>query len=264
MVGEVANQRVEKRLAWSGAAPVFALVGLGTGIAMAVVTQSLGVEATQPAPDQSAAIEQLRKELDQTSFRLALVEARAQETNYGNPEAVDDIRATATAIGLLNLRQQSRTDRPFAAELSLIRPLLSRQPDGEMAVAPLLAYADAGVPSLDNLAVEYRRLQPLLMAQVEASESDKRGRLDIFRSLLAAVHLAPEPEPSPALAVLEQVDIDLSRGRLDTAVTAIESLEPPVSTIASGWLAAAGIRLALDRNVDALVQSAVASMVAER
>ena len=262
MVGEAPKHQAGRRVAWSWAAPTFALVGLGTGIAMTVVTQSLGVEPTQSAPDQSAAIDQLRKELDQTNFRLALLEARDQETDHGKPDAADDIRATATAVGLLNLRQQSRTDRPFAAELALIRPLLAQQPEGEAAIAPLLAYADAGVPSLDDLAVEYRRLRPLLMAQVDASESSKRGRRDIFRSALAALHLARAPEPSPALAVLEQVDVDLSRGRLDTAVTAIESLDPPVSTIASGWLAAARVRLALDRNVDALVQSAVASMVA--
>ena len=96
---------------------------------MTVVTQGLGVEATQPTPDQSAAIDQLRKELDQTSFRLALLEARAQEADPGKPGGTDDIRATATAVGLLNLRQQSRTDRPFAAELALIRPLLAPTPE---------------------------------------------------------------------------------------------------------------------------------------
>ena len=226
-----------------------------------LATQSFGVE-TPEASDSAAVIAELRAALDQTAFRLALLEARGADAEKGELGPQENVRSVAVTVGLLSLRERSRTDQPFATELALIRPLLSGVPGGDAAIAPLLAYADAGVPSIADLAVEFGRLEPLLMAQLNAAASaGSRGR-ELVRSMLATVHLAQAVEPDPGLLRIEQARIDLSRGRLDTAVASVESLDPPTRLIASGWLAAARVRLALDRSMETLVQSALAAMVA--
>jgi hypothetical protein len=245
--------------------PIGGYVALLAAMALVAVaplaTQGFGVETPEPS-ENAAVIAELRAALDQTAFRLALLEARSADTGEGELGPQEDVRSVAVAVGLLSLREQSRTDQPFASELALIRPLLSRVPGSDAAIAPLLAYADAGVPSVADLAVEFGRLEPLLVAQINAAGSVGRQGRELVRSMLAAVHLAQAVEPDLRLVILEQTRIDLSRGRLDTAVATIESLDPPTRLIASGWLAAARVRLALDRSVEALVQGALAAMVA--
>lgn len=247
---------------WSGSGYLLVLAFLALAAVAAVATQSFGVESSNQTGAEPAAIAELRASLDQTAFRVALLESRNEDASDGKLGPHQAVQSVATAVGLLSLRQQSRTDRPFATELALIRPLLNRLAGSEAAIAPLLAYADIGVPSVDDLAVEFGRLEPLLRAQIKAAASGGWEGRDLARSMLAALHLAEAIEPDPRLARLDQTRIDLMRGRLDMAVAEIESLDPPTRTIASGWLAAARVRLGLDRNVETLVQGALAAMVA--
>jgi hypothetical protein len=233
------------------------LAALAVAMVVPLATNSFGVEA--PATGEgAAAIAELRTALDQANFRLALLEARDASSESGDGAPTADVRSVALTVGLISLRERSRTDQPFATELDLVRPLVARAPGGDAAVASLLAYADAGVPSVADLALELGRLEPLLTAQINASGPG--GKL--VRSMLATVHLARAAEPDPRLATVEQIRVDLSRGRLDLAVAAVEKLDPPTRSIASGWLAAAQIRLALDRNMESLVQGALTAMLA--
>jgi hypothetical protein len=250
---------------WGPSAALPLVLGLiGLGAVASVATESLRFEPTEteaPAAGDPDSLAEVRAELDRTAFRVAMLEAQAGGKAAGSAAPPSqEVRAVAAAVALLNLREQARTDRPFATDLALARPLLPEGAASEAALAPLAAYAGGGVPSIEDLAIEYARLRPLLRAQVDATAPGGRGWM---RAVLAAVDLAQPPAPDPRLSVLEQVATELERGRLADAVAGIDGLDPPTRTIASGWLAAARVRLALDASVDALLRGALAGLVTE-
>ena len=88
-----------------------------------LATQSFGVE-TPEASDSAAVIAELRTALDQTAFRLALLEARGADAEKGELGPQENVRSVAVTVGLLSseravahrpaVRHRTRTDPAIA------------------------------------------------------------------------------------------------------------------------------------------------------
>jgi hypothetical protein len=229
------------------------LVGVGAVASVATEPAAPGTAASE-----AESIAELRSQLDQTAFRLAILEARLAD-DPKDPGARADIRAVSAAVALLNLRQQARTDRPFTNDLALAQALL---PDGSETTGALTAlspYAAGGVPSILDLAIEYRRLRPLLESQIAASAPSK-GMLQYTLAMLSLAHAQPA---DPSLDALAQAAVELERDRLALAISVIEGMDPSVAAIASGWMAAARVRLNLDERLDALLHQALSELAGQ-
>lgn len=239
---------------------------LGLGVLGGVAVDRLSVEAASattaaveaPGPN----LDELQAAIDRTAFRVALLEARSESSERTGKSPGREVATIAAAIALLSLRERAASDAPFNTELALVRTLLAGAPGSEVAMAPLIAYADGGVPSQDDLAFEFDRLLPLLQAQIDGQAAAGRDGRQILQSVLARVHLAQPMAADPRVAVLANAEGALARGRLPDAVTAVESLDPASRTIASGWLAAARVRLGLERSLDALLNQTLAGLAA--
>ena len=246
-----------------GSMLVLALLGIGgvASLATEVLTpdQTTGTPAA-PGRIEAESLAEMRAALDRTAFRVAMLEAQTGKQNGDAAAPGQDVRSVAAAVALLNLRQQARTDQPFATDLALARPLLPDSEGKEAALEGLAAYAGGGVPSVDDLAVEYQRLLPLLQAQIRGAAAAGREGRELVRSLLAEVYLATPAPPDSRLELLQQVGTELQRGRLRAAVAVAGTLDPATRTIASGWLAAARVRLTLDESIDALLRTTLATM----
>ena len=241
-----------------------AAILLGLGVAGGVGLDRLTVEAasatTASVETPGPKLDELQAAIDRTAFRVALLEARSESSDPTGKPPSREVATIAAAVALLSLRERAASDAPFNTELALVRALLAGAPGSEAAMTPLIAYADGGVPSQSDLAFEFGRLLPLLQAQIDAQAAAGRDGRQIVQSVLARVHLAQPIAVDPRVAVLASAQMALARGRLSDAVTAIEGLDPASRTIVSGWLAAARVRLGLDRNLDALLNQALAGM----
>jgi hypothetical protein len=265
-VDDFADQGAGAGIAAGDRTRVGPLIALGVLVAVAIGAFEFVTQAAAPvaAGGKTSAVDllagnvgELRADMDRTALRLALIEARAAgsaESEHGNGE----IRALAAAVALMGLQQRTRADTPFAADLALVRPLLRDLAGSETPLTTLVAHAAGGVPSSQDLAIEFGRLRPLLRAQAEAQAAAGEGGL--WHGVLAALHLA-EPAPlDPSLALAAQAETELARGRLAGAVAALDQLSPGGRVIVSGWLAAARVRLAVDDSVDSLLDRALAGL----
>ncbi|MFL5333484.1 MAG: hypothetical protein ACJ8H8_09960, partial [Geminicoccaceae bacterium] len=132
---------------------------LGVGVFGGVAVDRLTVEAasatTAAVETQNPDLGELQAAIDRTAFRVALLEARSEISEPTGKPPSREVATIAAAVALLSLRQRAASDAPFNTELALVRTLLAGAPGSEAAMAPLIAYADGGVPSQGDLAFEF-------------------------------------------------------------------------------------------------------------
>jgi hypothetical protein len=202
----------------------------------------------------------LRKEVEALTARLAALEHAERTTDQRIEQSMAGAsadRSVRLAVVAGALRAAVERGTPFTGELAAAKAL-----GADAAVlAPLDAFAAAGVPGSDALARDFDKVEPAMSAAAVPASHDGGvlGRLQANAERLVRVRPvgdAPGDDPAAALA---RAGAKAHRGDIAGALAEVERLPPSVQAPAADWIKAAKARTAA---LDAARQLAANSLAA--
>ena len=151
----------------------------------------------------------------------------------------DDRPARAAAVAVA-LAQAVERGRPFAVELAAAKALAA-DPSG---LAPLDAFAAAGVPTPSALDRELSALEPALLEAAAPAAPDRGilGRLQANAQKLIRIRPIDEVPGDDPAAIIARVEVRSMHGDLPGALAEIVKLPPDVLVPARDWIAKARAR----------------------
>jgi hypothetical protein len=196
----------------------------------------------------------LRKEVETLTARLAAFE-RAERTTDQRVASADRVVRLAVVAGALRAAVERGT--AFTGELAAAKAL-----GADAAVlAPLEAFAAAGLPGTEALARDFDKVEPAMSAAAVPASNDGGvlGRLQANAERLVRVRpVGDAPGDDPA-ATLARAGAKAHRGDIAGALAEVERLPPSAQAPAADWIKAAKARTAA---LDAARQLAVSSLAA--
>jgi hypothetical protein len=217
--------------------------------------------AKAAAPATAAAGE--RGELDALTARVEALERDAKtlrqslSAEFGKREASAD-RAVRLALVAATLRAAVERGAPFAPELAAAKALAA----DAAALAPLEAFAAAGVPTAETLARDLIKLEPA-MSEAAAPASQDGGiiaRLQANAARLIHIRRSGEPPGDDPAAGLARAIAKAQRGDIAGALAEVERLPPAVKAPAADWIKAAQARTAAVDAARRLAADALAAL----
>jgi hypothetical protein len=158
----------------------------------------------------------------------------------------------ALAISTAALKSAIDRGAPFAAELETFAAIAPSAPG----LAELRAHAEAGIPTRDDLLVEFEPAAAAMIA-AETPVDPNAGYFDrLLESAESLVTVRPvgEVAGTGAGAVVARMQVALKAGDLDKAYAEFESLPEPIRAAAGDF----GRKLQLRRDVEKLADQAIA------
>ena len=233
--------------------------------------------AAAPAIDKDAEIASLRNQITLLQGQLAapVGAAAAPAPAYtADPAALAALsarldrveanqRALARAAMVANaaeaLEATARSGAPFSTQLAAVTPGL----DDPTLAAPLSPYADKGVPTVVDLAVEYPRFAAAanIAARNDSGDNSLLTRaLHALGSFISIRRTTYSPGGQGTQAVLANAQIDLNNGNLGGAVSYLDTLKPAPRKAMESWLADARARLLVDDTTSRIATGALNRM----
>ena len=253
----------------------FALVCILAGVAVVKLGPKLlpAKPATPPAAASEAA---LAPSID---ARLADIQARLQAspaaaTPAAAPTAeiaslaqrVDRLEAdrrrlvtaAAGALAAANLSEATGASRSFAGELAVAQTVLPDSPD----VRALRPLADAGAPTLTELAAEYpdAAAKAAVAARAHAQGNGFFATLAKAIASILTVRRTDDLQGMGVDAVLARAERHVNDGDLAAALAELKSLSPAGQEAMAPWRARASRRLEIDRRVAGVRAAALAEL----
>jgi hypothetical protein len=215
------------------------------------VAKSSGAEAN----------DELRKDVEALSARVAALEHAERATGQRVEQSLTGAsadRAVRLAVVAGALRTAVERGAPFTAELSAVKALGA----DAAALAPLEAFAAAGLPSAEALARDFDKVEPKMSAAAAPpSQQDGGilGRLQANAERLVRVRPVGDTPGDDPMAGLARAGAEAHRGDIAGALAEVERLPDPVKAPAADWIKAAQVRAAA---MDAAQQLAATSLAA--
>ena len=187
----------------------------------------------------------LRKEVEALTARLAALEHAERTTDQRVAQSMTGAsadRAVRLAVVAGALRAAVERGTPFAAELAAAKALGA----DASALAPLEAFAGAGVPNAEALARDFDKVEPAMSTAAMPASHDGGvlGRLQANAERLVRVRpVGDTPGDDPA-AGLARAGAKAHRGDIAGALAEVERLPPSVQAPAADWIKAAKARTA--------------------
>jgi hypothetical protein len=249
------------------------------------------VAKLEQTPASSAALAQLRKDLDartqaqadangRISERVAALEKNAppadlaarldgfalktgedaldlRVTNLESHDASEVMRRAASLLALADLVRADSGTESFATELAALRALAPTAPE----LADLSKYANAGAPTRAMLAERFSaQADGILAAERAGNAKTWSQRLWVNLSNLVSIRRVGDISGDNSESRVARAETALHSGDLDRAVNEVAALKGAARTAAQPWLVAAQARLAVDRDTRALTSRVVASL----
>ena len=221
----------------------------------------------RPRVADTARIAQLQDEIrrlaqgqEQSGERIAKLETRR---DAGAGERSDQ----ALLLALGQLRGQLQGSRPFAAELGAVDALSRNHPEAHEVLQPLMASANAGIPSMALLTQRFTQDTAPALVRAAAPQGDGWGQkiMGRLRSLVVIRRVGSDGSTAsdPVDAAVAQAEAALAGGDLAGAVKSVESLPESAQAPAKSWLADARRRLAAEQALARLTDDLTARLAAE-
>ena len=183
-----------------------------------------------------------RSNIDALGNRIAALE-RATKT------LPDDVAKSATAaadrplrlaVSAQALRNAVERGDPFTAELAAVKPLAT----DPQALAPMEAFATAGVPTQAALARQLSELTPamLRLADAPATADGFLDRLQAHAQRLVRVRPIDETPGDDAVAIIGRAEAKVARSDIPGALAELAKLPAPVRAPAEEWIKKAEAR----------------------
>ena len=167
------------------------------------------------------------------------------------PAADSESAARALVLAVGQLREALRTSGPYANEVAAVKALVGDEPEALGAVAVLEKTADAGIPTLAALRVEFDAVaRRVVMESIDLGGDGWLNRAGKWLFSIVSVRrtgdgaLGVEPD-----AVVARAEALLASGDIMAAVDALAALDGAAAAAVDSWRARAGSRLAAERAI---------------
>lgn len=239
LTGEVKNLRAE----------VEAARGEIPGLAARVAKLESG-----PSQATAADLASVTARLDKIDAQLA---ATTNETRTALEKASASDNPAAVAIVAGSLRDRLARGAPFKTELEGLERL-GIEPDK---LSALKAVAD-GAPTDSALAADFDAVQSKVLAAAAPAEqrADTFDRLVAHLRGLVQVRNLNEATGEDPQALVSRIEADSRRGDVSDALAAFAKLPEPSRQAASDWASAAEARLAAEKALQSIRETAVAQL----
>lgn len=211
---------------------------------------SLSADIQSVGTANTAALEDIRAELDALSTRLAQV-----ESTMGDATARE---TAARALSVSALKSAVDSGRPYETELAAVKAGLP----ADMDVSALETHAKDGVEPVSVLIAQF----PDVARSIYQTFSEPEESGDVLESFLAsarslvAVRGPGNTDGTGPDAVLRRMENAVSKGDLSTALTAAKELPAPGQEAAAGWTARAQARVEVDALTDKASQEVLSAL----
>jgi hypothetical protein len=154
-----------------------------------------------------------------------------------------EVSQSAVTASFLRLDAAVRSGNPYDSALDLYRNEVAAAPGDWPSADALQSAAATGIASASALQESFQTLTPALLADEDEGKSWTDRLLSRLKSVVVirkkgeAVEETAGPD-----AIIEEAGAAVDSGDFDAAVTALETLPPPVLAKAENWIATAKVR----------------------
>lgn len=161
------------------------------------------------------------------------------------------------ALAALHLQASLATSRPYLRELQALRD--AAPPGGLPTILAdaLISHAARGLPSAAELRESFLAIAPNLIERAADRDDWLEWALTLGRRLLARIGVVDPPPPPPSEVTIANAARLLARGMIAPALADIETLDPALTPLLSGWLAQARARVAAEQAVQETILRAL-------
>jgi hypothetical protein len=158
------------------------------------------------------------------------------------------LRAEAIVLGVGQLRARLATSKPFAKELSALRGLVGGDAEMVAVLDQLQPFADAGVPTPEDLSQDFARMAPALVRSAVVGDGQSWWRQALYHveSVISIRRVGEDIAGDSTDAVVARAEGKVDEGDLSGAVSALQALSGLSAEMASPWIEDAGHRIAAD------------------
>ena len=214
---------------------------------------SLAADIKSVGAANTAALEDLRSELELISKRLAAVEA-----TMGDATARE---VAARALSVSALKSAVDSGRPYETELAAVKAGLS----GDLDLSALEATAETGLEPVSVLIAQFPQVADKIYQTF--GEPEREG--DVLDSLLSsarsmiAIRGGGDASGDTPAATLQRMQIAVSNGRLAAALEAYQALPEDSQKVAADWATRARARVQADALTDKASQEVLNALAAK-
>ncbi len=169
-------------------------------------------------------------------------------------------RAAMVANAAADLEETARSGAPFVNQLAVVEPGL----DDPNVLAPLRPYADKGVPTAIDLAIQFPRAAAEANIASRDNSNDNSLLSKTAHALGSILHLSirrtDNPDGQGTQAVLQHAGNSLNSGDLKSAVAYVDTLKPAAHKAIEPWLADAKARLLVDDTTQRIAAGALSRL----
>ena len=167
-----------------------------------------------------------------------------------------DVEAAAMLLVLNEFRSNVSNQRPYAADLALLKKFAGDDPRMNRSLAHLAPYAESGVMSREALQAELKGLAgDIVTAQLQGQDvSVQQAALKRLDRLSRAGNINQIKGETPD-AVVARAQVMLDKGDVKGAVRELQSLNGDAAQVARPWMENADGYVVADRSSDDLTQS---------
>jgi hypothetical protein len=159
----------------------------------------------------------------------------------------DNLANEAVLYAALKVGQSLETAEPYDKALANMTALVGEDTDFTAPLDTLQAYAESGVPTLDDLRDRFRATIPAIIAATAGNDRPWWQKTLDTVSGLVSIRLEPgEDRGESVRGVIARAEARLNDADLAGAVSALEGLSGPPAEAVAGWLKTAHDRLAVD------------------
>ncbi len=198
-------------------------------------------------------VERLNARFGQVDYRLNQVDAVLAERRQ------QTLKAEAVVLSVGQLRNALRDSKSFARELASLRGLTTGDAEITAVIDQLQPLADDGVPTIDQLRVDFNRLAPQIVRSAVVGDGTRWWRQALYRieSVISIRRVGADVPGDTADAIVARADAKMDDDDVAGAVAALQALTGLSADIANPWIHDAEKRIAADAAETELTRLAI-------
>ena len=194
----------------------------------------------------------LEAENEQLSKTVAALQSRIQEVRLSQtPDQLNT--AGILMLAFAHLKAVASTERGFQEEWAAVLALAANDTDLTLALNTMRPFMKNGAPTLNQLKHEFSSVADKISRSLNKSDSDGwiPRAIEKISSLITirrtGTNLATNTD---LLSPIDQAEIFLSRGNLNSAITAVGGLTGETANMAASWLSRARARAKINKALE--------------
>jgi hypothetical protein len=188
-------------------------------------------------------------EVERLSGQVAAFDGRLDQVDAAlSDRRQQALRAEAIVLGVGQLRTALTTSKPFAKEIAALRALVGGDAEMVAALDQMQPFADAGVPTPDDLTRDFGRMAPVLVRSAIIGDGQSWWRQALYHvaTVISIRRIGENTLGDSTDAIVARSEGKVDDGDLAGAVSTLQALAGLPAEMASSWIHDAGHRIAVD------------------